>query len=1196
MENFKSFGRKLNIPFFQGFTAITGPNGSGKSNIIDAILFVLGPRSSKVMRAGRLTDLIFNGGKKHKNPAKYCKVSLVFDNKERKMPIDADEVCLTRMIKRAPLKDNPDNYYSYFYINDRSASYNEFLNVLTHARISGEGYNIVKQGDITYIVEMGSVDRRRIIDDIAGISSFDEDIKKAEKEKNDAEVNLERINIILNEISNQIKQLKKERDEAYRYKELKDKLYETKAMIAYKKKQEILGQIAEIQRQIESYESERKKIERQRDQLKKQYDETQKKLEEIEKEIANAGGENTKDIKDKIQELRAEEVKTEEKINYESEESNQLKKDKKELTMLLDNINKEIEGLQKQHDELSKRIESEQSRYNEKEKKLNELKETIAQSDDKSMEINKELLKIKMEYTEKQNQLHEFKLNQERLIEKIKSIDHQISELQETKSTYEFELKDATWQENESKKEKDELNKKLREAERKLVEKKKKESEITEELSNLDLEIRRLQREQAKMQAEREALESLQGGYSQAINAILSARDKRELKGIHGTVSELAEVDEKYSAALEAAAGPRIHSIVVDTDETAAQAIEYLRKKNLGRAAFLPLNKMITGKPRGNALLAVKDPASHGFAIDLVRFKPEYRPAFWYVFGDTVVVETLSDARRLMGGVRLVDLKGSLIEASGAMIGGSRPDRSALFGSGSKTRFDEVTKQLLESMDKQEKLSKELLELRKEIKNLEDSIHDFKNEIERLTQSQGFEAKKKEFTKKLEILNKEIDEKNKEKQRVESEKNNLDKEIEECNKRLEELNRLKDEKGQHLLRGTRKELAQGTRVLEEEVNNLHENLLKLKSESETLLKKIELTNERRNEVSTRIQSLDKQMEDYKKSIEKAKAKRMSIQNELKTLINVEEQMNSKVKELATRRDKVFKESVSIENDLDKINTKMESYNDLITRAQYRIPTLEEAAKEIEQELALYHIEIKDTGNLPSIESLKETVRSIEETMQGLEPVNMRALEEYEHQMERKKKFDEDVKHLQEQKRNLTKLVEEITAKKKERFFEVFNEINNNFKLMYAQLSEGGEAELILEDEEHIFESGLTIKARPRGKKILRLEALSGGEKSIASLAFIFAIQQYDPSPFYVLDEVDMFLDGVNAEIISRMIKRNSEHSQFITVSLRKVLLKEADYIYGVTMTEDGVSQMIGNISPESVGPKGELLEERMIHA
>jgi chromosome segregation protein len=199
------------------------------------------------------------------------------------------------------------------------------------------------------------------------------------------------------------------------------------------------------------------------------------------------------------------------------------------------------------------------------------------------------------------------------------------------------------------------------------------------------------------------------------------------------------------------------------------------------------------------------------------------------------------------------------------------------------------------------------------------------------------------------------------------------------------------------------------------------------------------------------------------------------------------------------------------------------------------------------------------------------------------------LDEYEHQAERKKKFDEDIKHLKDQRKNLLNLVDEISIKKRDRFFEVFNEVNVNFKDIYAQLSEGGEAELMLENEDDVFSHGLTVKARPRGKKILRLEALSGGEKSIASLAFIFAIQQYDPSPFYVLDEIDMFLDGVNAETVSRMIKQNAGHSQFINVSLRKIALKEANHIYGVTMHDNGISEMIGNIDPESVGPKGDIL-------
>jgi len=307
-------------------------------------------------------------------------------------------------------------------------------------------------------------------------------------------------------------------------------------------------------------------------------------------------------------------------------------------------------------------------------------------------------------------------------------------------------------------------------------------------------------------------------------------------------------------------------------------------------------------------------------------------------------------------------------------------------------------------------------------------------------------------------------------------------------------------------------------------------------------------------------------------------------------MTVEEKMTGKMKDLTTSRDGIYKKTVTIENELDKINTRVESYYDLISRAKYRMPTLEDTIKEIEQEIKLYNVEITET-KLPNVESLKDSVRTIEESMRELEPVNMRALEEYEHQSERKKKLDEDVKHLKDQKKNLTKLVGEITEKKTERFFEVFDAINKNFKDLYAQLSEGGEAELQLEDPEKLFDSGLTIKARPRGKKVLLLSALSGGEKSIASLAFIFAIQHYDPSPFYVLDEVDMFLDGVNAETVSRMVKRNAEDSQFIMVTLRKVALKEANHVYGVTMRETGVSEMIGNIDPSAVGPKGEINAE-----
>ena len=1187
MENFKSFGRKIAVPFFPGFTAITGPNGSGKSNIADAILFVLGPKSSKVMRAGRLTDLIFNGGKKHKNPSKYCKVSLVFDNKSRKMPIDTDQVLLTRIIKRAPIKNNPDNYYSYFYVNDRAASYSEFANILNHARISGDGYNIVKQGDVTNLIEMGAMDRRRIIDGIAGISTFDNDIEKAEKEKIEVDENLDRIKIILNEISTQIRQLKNDRDAAYRYKELKDKLYELKAKVALKKKQDVETQISEINRQIESYETERDKLDEKVTSLKQQYAGYQKELGDIEKKIGDVGGEEVKELKEKIDNLRSEIIKIDERINYSNDEIKDLQKEGKEQIDSIESIENELNEYKTKSEEITRSAEEKETELKEKESELTKLKETIAQSDDLSMDLSRELAKMRQEYDTKNSELHEIKLKRDRLKEKIEAVDIQLSELQETKSTYEFELKDIDWQSDEWKKENAENNLKQKNLEKEFFEKKKRESELTEQLSDLENAIRRLQREQSKLQAEYDAIQSVNSKYNRAVNEIINARDEGKLHGIHGTIAELAQVDEKYKLAVEIAAGNRLQSIVVDSDEDASKAIKLLQKQNLGRATFLPLNKMTSGKPRANALIAVDDSKSHGFAIDLVKFNNEYRGAFWFVFGDTVVVDTLSDARRLMGGVRLVDLKGSLIEASGAMVGGSRPKTGLSFSGVDRSKLDEITKELNDAILSQDALSEESKNLKKEIGELERNLGEIRTHTAKEVQVKDIDVRKKEFTAKLDVVFRDIEGKTKEKQELEAKKNELIEQINSISSRLEELDNLKGEKGKVLLKGTKKETAQNARMLEQEVATLRESIFKLSSEGETIDKKLEILNERKDEIFSRIKSKEKDIETFKESIKESKESRSRYHDEMKALMTVEEQMTGKMKDLTIRRDEIYKKSVTVENDLDKTNTRIESYYDLISRAKYRLPTLESAIKEFEEELKLYNIEITDT-NIPNVESLKDSIRVTEETMRELEPVNMRALEEYEHQSERKNKLDDDVKHLKDQRKNLIKLVDGITDKKKEKFYEVYGEVDRNFKTIYARLSEGGEASLELEDPERLFESGLTIKARPRGKKVLLLSALSGGEKSIASLAFIFAIQHYDPSPFYVLDEIDMFLDGINAENVSRMIKNNAIDSQFIMVSLRKVALKEANHVYGVTMRDSGVSEMIGNIDPKTVGPKGEI--------
>ena len=1189
MENFKSFGRKLTVPFFPGFTAITGPNGSGKSNIVDAILFVLGPKSSKVMRAGRLTDLIFNGGKKQKNPAKYCKVSLVFDNEDRKLPLDEDTVILTRMIKRAPLKSDPDNYYSYYYINNKSASLSGFIDLLSHARITGDGYNIVKQGDITDIVKMGPVERRRIIEDVAGISTYDSDLKKADSEKKDVEHNMERISIILNEINAQLRNLKRERDEAYRYKELQDDSYRIKAQIATKKLQELQSQIAQLQSQITSYRTDQKQQTESKEKLTSTLQSVNKNLNSVEQQIADSGGEEAAKLKAQIDTLRAELVKTEEQTRYLNSQQRDIKTEINSLEKQISTTDTTLEQYALEKQTLSSTLLKEKKSLEALQQQYQNLKDQLDTQDSSTQKLSEQLLKMREAYNEAQSELHELNLKSDRINDSLSSLAHTKDELSSSKDHYTTEIADIDFLLKDLRAQTKDRQKIVSEKEKELFSKKKLESDLTSELSDLSKTIYRLQRESSKLQAELDALAQVSNKYNPAVNALLAARDNNELSGIHGTIAELASVEESYATALSIAAGARMQSIVVEDDSAAARAIGYLKDHRLGRATFLPLNKMYVGKPRAKPLLAVKDEASLGFALDLVDYSEQYASAFWYVFGDTVIVESLSDARRLMGGVRLVDLKGNLIEASGAIIGGSIPKTNLGFGNVDRSKLDSLSFELSSANAHQDEVSEKINRVREEITSLEEAIRQIRNGPDVSTKISDLSLQKKDYQAKLSAVEEKLNSSFEELNRL-----NLDHEeiLGLITKKAEKIANLEEKKntlGKQLVSSTSQHTAQQLKTLEDDISSTTQNILRFESEFQTLTKKVELENLRKEEY---LQKQSDEHLDLEALVAKLKAleQKKNLQTEkLDSLMHVESKQSGQLKELSDQRDRLYKESVDLSQQLDRITTKIESYSDLIQRAEFRLPSLEEAAGELQAELDIYNVVLDSEIALPSLSSLKEDLNRISETMIELEPVNMRALEEYDHQAKRKEAFEGDIKRLRKQKRNLESLVSDITEKKQERFYTAFHEINENFKQIYSDMSEGGEAELLLENPESVFEGGLSIKARPRGKKILRLNALSGGEKSMASLGFIFSLQRYDPSPFYVLDEVDMFLDGVNAETISRILRMNSERTQFINVSLRKVVLSGANHIYGVTMLDTGVSELIGNLHADNVGPKGQLI-------
>ena len=1160
LENFKSFGSRVRIPFLPGFTAITGPNGSGKSNIIDAILFVLGVRSPKMVRAERLTDLIYKGNR----DADYCKVSLIFDNSDGSLP-GGDEIILTRKIRKAPLPNNPSNYYSYFYINGKGASLNEFVDLLSSANISEN--SIVQQGDVTSIVEMGGVNRRRIIDEIAGISDFDAEIEKAEREREEVERNMEHIDIILGEIKKHIRQLKKERDDAVKYKQMMEELEKNKAMLSYKKKMEIEREINEVNKQIESYEKSKTDLENELRKLKDSYNQKNLAYQEIEDKLAEIGGEELNEIKIKIDSLKEEVIKSKEKINYYNMEIASTSGEIKEMESKIKKIKNEINQYVKRLHELNYERQEKKDEIDKLKAKIEEKKKNLQHSDEIAMNLGREIAKLRKEIENEKDKLHELKLEKDRLIQRKEGMQSAFNETMENKNALETELNEINEELSSIKKDKKERKIKRENLEKNLFELKKKEAEINERIRQIDKEIIHFQREIAKLRTKEDM-----ASYSQAVKAILEARDEGVIKGIHGSIAELGKVEEKYSKAIEVAAGRRIEAIVVENDGIAAKCIDYLKKNNYGRATFLPLNKIMVGKPRGKAMLAVRDENAVGFAIDLVKYDARYHPAFWYVFGDTVVVKNLDTARNLMGGVRLVTLDGEIIEASGAITGGSM-SRKTTFGMMDRDKINDLTKRLRDANFEQEELTKKIVEIKDSIAGIEDELNKLPLLVDK--NYEKLEIRKKEVESRLKSITSEFEKRKREINEINQIIDEQDKKISNVEIKIGKNSEILKEKEEKLMKMAKKEVLNEIQEIKKKLEKLQEEERDLNSKIKTTEKEKEIVLSRLNEMNESMLEEKNKVEEMKTMLENEKKKYNENKNKLMTMKEIETKITGKAKELSIERDKIYREIIELENRIDGISTKIETAIDLISRAKARIPTLEMALAEV------IDIKYEFKAPLPSIEEIKHKIKRMEEKLNAMQPVNMLALEEYERQDERRKKFEEDMEKLTNQRKNLMKLEEEIKKKKKKAFYDVFNKVRENYRQIYARLAGGGDGELLLENEDNPFEGGLIIRVRPEGKRALHLNALSGGEKSIASLAFIFSIQAYNPSPFYVLDEVDMFLDEKNAGKVAKMVAENVQKAQFIVVSLRRTTLMQANHIYGVTIS-NGVSTVIGNVNLKEI--------------
>ncbi len=1164
MENFKSFGGKVSVPLMEGYTAVTGPNGSGKSNITDAILFVLGPKSPKAVRAGRLTDLIFDGGKS-KNKASFMKVSLVFDNTDRIMPWDADEVRLTRYVK---MSDNGTDYSSYFYINDQKSTLTEFDNLLTKARISAEGYNLVQQGDVTHIVQMGNTPRRGILDSISGIASFDADIDKAQGEKAEANANLERINIVVGELTVEVKKLDKDRQAAEKYVEYRDSLDMAKAQYSHRKLQmstaayeSTLAQIDKLNADVVRLDAEKAEIDRKREEKKL---EIEAKIEEI----ASKTGPGYRDLKEKIENVKIDYATKKDKIettsadleeqkgfkaNFEESmsenniQSKTLSETKAELQISLTTAEKDKEDLLKEEKKVSDLISNTGGEQKELQQRLEKVEKDSA-------ECSAELLASQAKVAKAETASEEAHNGLATLDEKVQNID--------------FEIKDAKWSLEQMK---SEAGPSMEDYGARILAARNKESELEKQEAELNAAYRRIDEEYKALQAEKKVSDRMNQG-SLAVEAILALRNRGELAGIHGTIQELATVDPGFETALSVAAGGKMQAIVVDDDQVAADAITYLKKEKLGRVTFLPLTKMMGGKPRAKAIMSVKD--SEGYAIDLIDFDQKYYNAFWYVLGDTLVVKDMDTARRIMGGIRIVTKAGELIEASGAMVGGTINQQKMLkFGAVSEDKLAELGEKLRKASDAIDNVKAELRKVRDEIRSTDDEM--------RKVTSSGMEQREKVAGLKARIT--ELDKSKKEtqqaiqdaRQKVADADNAFSdarKEFGQISDRMtaltDEKNRIKDRIAEIApldLQNRIQKVRDSLYNITQRINDLKLQIGGAETEITGLSRQNESLQMQLDAVNAAIAEDERIIAESTELVSKSKV-------ELDALRAIEAEMEGQVEDLRNQKDELMNQKYQLDTDSRDCASARENTCYNIEKYRAQLETMKAEIAQFQEEVDAITFEVAKP--IPSEEEIKRTMRSCESALAQLGNVNLRAIEDYEEKKARLDSLNDQVLQLNKHIQELTALMDSLQSKKKGLFMEAYNAVDENFKRIYAELSGGGEAYMALEDAEDPFSGGLLINAKPRNGKMLRLEALSGGEKSLTALSFIFAIQEYQPSPFYVLDEVDMFLDSVNSEMVAHRVKQSSAKAQFIQVSLRKVALAVADHLIGVTRPPTGISKII----------------------
>ncbi len=1165
---FKSFAERISVDFVPGVTAVVGPNGSGKSNITDAIRWVLGEQSARSLRGSKMEDIIFQGSDSRK-PLNVAEVTLVLDNNDKELPLDYEEVSVTRRVYRSGESE--------FYINKQACRLKDIVELFMDSGLGREAFSIISQGKVEEILSSKAEERRTIFEEAAGVLKYKQRKKKAEYKLAETQENLNRVEDIIYEIEQQIDPLEEQAATAKKYLDKKEQL----------KQQEISLLVTEIEQLHQQWQALLDELEKEKMNeinLKTSIQQKEAKLESERQEI--------QELDEEVEQLQANLLTTtqqleqlEGKKQLHNERTKHFAENKEKLELQKREAATRIDKLQDELNEESEQLSTLQARRDNTKQQVEQLEEKLATGRENIAEQIEELKSDYIEFLNKQAA----KRNEKQ------SIEQQQQQITGKKDKQAEKFEDLLIQRNELTTKKDQLESDYKDQEEKYNAKSSAIQQLKEKLSSDRHAFQEAQTKlyqgyqyMEKLKSKQEMLEDMKEdfqGFFYGVKAVLKAREEGKLDGISGAVIELVDVPKTYITAIETVLGAQAQHVVVNDDTAARDAISWLKKTSNGRATFLPLSSIKARFVPKEVLSKVENHAGIvGVAADLVSAQDDFQKAVNHLMGHVIIAKTLRDANEIaktvMRKFRIVTLDGDVVNPGGSMSGGAQKKSNQSLFTREKD-LQEVTDKLNEF---QKKASSFEQKVNKQKQQIEESEKQLANEEQAITNEhqilQEIRSAYKEVEMKLVSLNDNLTLYDQDKQQFDQDNNELvtrDKqltnELDDISSQLETVQNQIDE-----LTEQEADFKENQEQLQQDLQKEQVNL----AEQEERLKN---QREKTNTIKEQLTEFQAQYDNYTNDLNDLLEMHNSEETEAEIDQNIQsakenkETLTTRIQQMRSDRSERTQLMQDQERELKEENKKHQSFMQEIQQKEVQANRLdvelENRLSQLQTEYTITFEKAKQTyDKTEDIEETKSMVNRIKQAIDQLGTVNLGAIDEYDRISERYDFLSEQKNDLVEAKQTLYSVISEMDEEMQKRFGETFSQIKDEFAVVFEQLFGGGRAELKLTDPSNLLDTGVEIIAQPPGKRLQHLGLLSGGERALTAIALLFAILRVRPVPFCVLDEVEAALDEANVTRFAKYVNAYSKDTQFIVITHRKGTMEEANVLYGVTMQESGVSRLV----------------------